>query len=923
MNPEQHQRVMAILGEAIEQEAESRAGWVDTVCAGDEAVRREVMRLLPQHTSAAQFLEESPLAAVTGNVRSMVGEQIGSYKLISEIGRGGMGAVYLASRADQQFSKRAAVKLIKRGMDTDFVVQRFRNERQILANLDHPNIAKLLDGGSTDSDLPYFIMEYVEGKPITDFAAARNLSINDRLALFRTVCAAVQYAHQNLVIHRDIKPSNILVTKDGEPKLLDFGIAKLLQTDDAPDTALTATAVRVMTPEYASPEQIKGERITTSSDIYSLGVLLYELLTGNRPYRVKSRQPEEIARAICEQQPEKPSTTVTRREESADAREKTDRQSTIGSRQLKGDLDNIVLKALRKEPARRYASVEQFSEDIRRHLEGLPVSARKDTFGYRASKFIQRNKLGVAAAAIVMVTMIGGITTTAWQAHRARVERAIAQERFDQVRTLAHSVLFDYHDSIAALPGSTKVREKLVKDALAYLDVLSGQAQNDNSLQRELAAAYLKVGDVQGRPYTSNLGQSDGALASYRKAVTILDHLSAGAPSDKEVISELATAHERIGNIQLRKGDFADALAQNQKALAMRQTLLSGDPSSRTYRSVVADSYLFVGDATQVSCREADCLQRALDMQRQALEIRETLYRENPVDLENQRAVAQAHTRVGFRMSQLFSMTKDKQYLAQWLQNDEAALTIRKDLAAADSTNAIDRRNFADQLMLTGSAQLANGDVDAAFRAFRSSLDVFKVLSAADPTNSEARTDISNVYSRLAKAYEQTNNETEARKNYDAALNIISQLLAEDPANEEELSVGAAFEQSLAVLSEKSGDFSQAVVDRTKQREFLERIVAIYPSADNIGWLIGNYENLAFEHLEKAGYSGFVGSAIKLDKPIVVRRGQEPEFLAAKEAYQKALDQLQKTNDGPYRTGRQEEELIKSAITKIDAALVK
>src|SRR5437868_1640699 len=304
-----------MLAEALERGIESRDAWVVTVCAGDEALRAEVARLLSLQKPAAQFLEESPLAAAAGkqdtNGRSMIGQRIGLYKIVSEIGRGGMGAVYLAERDDRQFTKRVAVKLIKRGMDTDFVVQRFRNERQILANLDHPNIARLLDGGATEADLPYFVMEYVGGDTIIKYAGANNLSTNERLKLFRTVCSAVQYAHQNLVIHRDLKPSNILVTKDGEPKLLDFGIAKLLQADGDAEGELTATAVRVMTPEYASPEQIRGERITTSSDVYSLGVLLYELLTGQRPYRVKSRQPEEIAKAICEQEPTKPSQMVS------------------------------------------------------------------------------------------------------------------------------------------------------------------------------------------------------------------------------------------------------------------------------------------------------------------------------------------------------------------------------------------------------------------------------------------------------------------------------------------------------------------------------------------------------------------------------------------------------------------------------------
>src|SRR2546425_6480124 len=360
MTPERYNQVMQIIDAVIDCDLAQREAILAETCAADESLRREVEVLLAHHQPAAEFMEDSPFEVRSRADEAFIGKHIGPYCITSTIGRGGMGAVYLAERADQQFTKRVAVKLIKRGMDTDFVVQRFRNERQILANLDHPNIARLLDGGATESDLPYFIMEYVDGQPISEYANTKNLSINERLKLFRTVCSAVQYAHQNLVIHRDLKPSNILVTKEGEPKLLDFGIAKLLQADGEAETALTATAVRVMTPEYASPEQVKGERITTSSDVYSLGVLLYELLTGQRPYRVKSRQPEEIAKAICEQEPARPSAAVRMTafrvptSVGSSVRDKSPTKvgslNTVNQKLLRGDLDNILLMALRKEP---------------------------------------------------------------------------------------------------------------------------------------------------------------------------------------------------------------------------------------------------------------------------------------------------------------------------------------------------------------------------------------------------------------------------------------------------------------------------------------------------------------------------------------------------------------------------------------------
>ncbi len=350
---------------------------------------------------------------------SPAGRLIGPYKIIRKIGHGGMGSVFLAARADDQYRKQVAIKLVKRGMDTDFIVSRFLSERQILASLDHPNIASLFDGGATADGLPYFVMEDIEGLPINEYCDTHNLSTTERLKLFSIVCAAVHYAHRKHIIHRDIKPTNILVTADGMPKLLDFGIAKILDPDlSIQTTGRTATARRLMTPGYASPEQVRGESVTTASDIYSLGVLLYELLTGHRPYHVRNRATDEIARVICEQEPEKPSTAITRIEEvhgddglrpirlTPESVSKTrDGSPEKLRRRLAGDIDNIVLMAIRKEPRRRYESVEQFSEDIRRHLEGRPVRARKDTLSYRSAKFINRNRAAVIEVALSMLVV--------------------------------------------------------------------------------------------------------------------------------------------------------------------------------------------------------------------------------------------------------------------------------------------------------------------------------------------------------------------------------------------------------------------------------------------------------------------------------------------------------------------------------------
>lgn len=399
MTNERWQKVEEIFEQAVEIPKAEREDFLTKTCNGDDELRREVEDLLAADEEAQDFIESPVISENTLSqflpdtiedsvAPNSIGRRIGAYQLIRELGRGGMGAVFLAQRADDEFRKRVAIKIIKRGMDSDFIVRRFRNERQILATLDHPNVARLLDGGTTEDGLPYFVMEYIEGEPIHYYCDSNRLSIRERLKLFQKICSAVNYAHQNLVIHRDLKPGNILVTKDGTPKLLDFGIAKLLNPELAADTlSPTQTGMRLMTPEYASPEQIKGERLTPASDIYSLGVLLYEILTGKRPYRFPSRAPHDIARVICEEDPEKPAKVLTS-ENDAVASKITGETQTLETLsrnrkttpenlqiELGGSLQNILLKTLCKSPHNRYQSATDFSEDIEAYLEGKPISA--------------------------------------------------------------------------------------------------------------------------------------------------------------------------------------------------------------------------------------------------------------------------------------------------------------------------------------------------------------------------------------------------------------------------------------------------------------------------------------------------------------------------------------------------------------------
>jgi serine/threonine protein kinase len=445
MTPNNWERAKELFAAALALDPSQRASFLAENCR-DDTLRRQVEKLLLDYREAGSFLddpvlnprikepsipagirqEEAPRSPQSAELLTtatsvdaedpMVGRQLGDYKLVRRVGQGGMAAVFLAVRADDEYRKQVAVKLVQPGLGDRDLSNRFRNERQTLAALDHPNIVKLLDGGSTSEGLPFLVMDYVEGSPIDEYCDQHKLSVDDRLRLFGKVCDAVQYAHHKLVVHRDLKPSNIMVVADGTPRLLDFGIAKVLNAGSSGQGLLvTQTGTRCMTPAYASPEQMRGKPVTRATDIYSLGVVLYELLTGHRPYRLRQHTPAEIERAICEQEPETPSTVISRVETdtSSDGRAITTTPESVSEtregqpdklrRRLRGDLDNIVLKALQKEPQRRYDSVEEFSQDIGRHLQHLPVKARRSTLAYRASKFVQRHRIEVSAAAIVLL----------------------------------------------------------------------------------------------------------------------------------------------------------------------------------------------------------------------------------------------------------------------------------------------------------------------------------------------------------------------------------------------------------------------------------------------------------------------------------------------------------------------------------------
>lgn len=766
-------QVKSVLGDALERaEAAERAAFLAQACAGDTSLRREVESLL-EHTSdrldvCAEELSIGGLEATS----PVAGQRIGAYELVREIGRGGMGAVYLARRADEEFQKEVAIKLLKRGTDTDEVLRRFRAEREILARLEHPNIARLLDGGTTADGLPYFVMEHVVGARITDFCFANNLDIRARIQLFLKVCAALQFAHQNLVVHRDIKPANILVTADGEPKLLDFGIAKLVDPTDETGDVTIAERQR-LTPAYASPEQVRGEPITTVSDVYSLGALLYELLAGRAPHRFLTTNPSptELLRVVTEDEPARPSVAAV---------------ESNAAHRLRGDLDRILLKALRKEPAERYRGAGSFAEDLRRYLDGLPVRARAATLGYRAGKFLRRNKRGVAIAAVLLLGGIAGTVMTVLSAREAKVQAELARRHFEDVRQLSNSFLFEFHSAIADLPGATAARQLLVTRALEYLDKLARAAQSEATLQLELAEAYLKIGDVQGKPYTSNLGDSAGAVRSYEKAAEIVAPLAAARRSDARRI--LSTALISLASVQVRMNELEAAAQNNTRALKIGEQLLADDPAhADEWRRLVIACHTGLGDTVQAGnhqLRDQALYRTAAEHYRRALPLAEELAASNPKSVPDLLLVARVCARIAGMLPALDAPGGEAVHFRESLALHDRNLELLGAAFEFDRTNSRVRRNIAGGMVAKAYARcVVATELRQAAADTKTAVEIFESLAQADPLNAEAQQDLSYGHYVKGWAHHLQGDGAAAADHYRASIRILEPLVQAHPNN--------------------------------------------------------------------------------------------------------------------------------------------
>ncbi len=567
MTPKQWQQIKSLFQEALKLSEDEQKHFLEKEC-NDNIVREKVSKMLKAHSEGADFLENQTFRAemfsdIDGEADRYFAQQIGQYKIEKLIGEGGMGHVYLAARQDD-FHKKVALKIIKRGMDTVALLSRFRQERQILANLVHPNIARLLDGGSTEDGLPYLVMEYIEGLPITKYSDQHKLSVPQRLNLFLQICEAISYAHQNLVVHRDIKPSNILVSEEGIPKLLDFGIAKILDPQAEESHGVTLEGARISTPEFASPEQIQGKPITTATDVYSLGVLLYILLTGQQPYYFDNRSSAAMEKVIVSTPPTKPSALLKKTEP---ARSKQSSDSPFGvpmeklHRQLEGDLDNIILKALQKEPELRYASVEQFSEDVQRHLKGLPVTAREASIRYRAVKFIRRHRVAMAAAMTIFLILISAIIGISWQAQIARDEAKKSKQALTFVKQMLLATdPFETGKELTVEQILDRASERISKE-------LEGQPEIESEIHSILGAAYQNLGKYEkakkqfeaNRTLLANLyGEKHSLVANaYRELAVDVHYLGNYKKADSLYRKSIAL-YRQIG--ETRSADYATAL---------------------------------------------------------------------------------------------------------------------------------------------------------------------------------------------------------------------------------------------------------------------------------------------------------------------------------------------------------------------------
>jgi serine/threonine protein kinase len=752
----------------------------------DPETRREVIALLAFESGSNITLERDIGHLVQHALTRLApqGTLCGPYRLDSLLGSGGMGSVYLAERVDGEVVRRVAIKLLRPGADSSRLRERFLAERQILANLSHPHIAKLLDAGHREDGQPYLVMEYIEGKAIDAYAAG--LGLRPTLRLFLKVCAAVSYLHRNLVVHRDLKPANILVTAEGEPKLLDFGIAKILDLINDP----AVTNMPVLTPNYASPEQALGGPASTATDVYSLGAVLYKLLTGVPPHHFGEDSAHDITAVISAGKIRPPSQLVPA---------------------LKGDLEIMLLKALRREPQERYATIDQFSDDLENYLESRPIRARKNETWYQTKKFFRRRWLPVSAVSLAMAGLSAGI----FVAHR---QQAIAQQRFLEVRQLAGRFI-DLHDDVAKLPGSTKIREKMVTTALDYLHNLSESAGNDPKLLAEIGQVYRKVGEAQGAPGQPNLGRAEDAMQSFRKAIEFESRAAALDPSYR---FDLAFCRSNFAYVAMLNGRFAESRSNLDAAVSLLDQLRKEQPENAELLALAAR---IAGDRGDISETEGN-LRDELAFAQEAARLEGEYARRNPTNEARARA---------YRGTTLVAWA-----LADNQRYEEALALLHKEapvieaLLAAEPENPSYLRqrmaaaNYEGQIYDNETGNCLGKPREAA-AALARYVEIARKLVAADPNNASARLSLASAYYKLSWPLGKIN-PRESLQVVQDGLHLFDEELARNPGDRVLRTGRARAKRHLAYAHQRNGDRIRARAAIQEAIAAQEQIAAESPS---------------------------------------------------------------------------------------------
>ena len=873
-------RIEAIFHEAQAAQAEARRDLIESRCAGDQEMASEVWSLLEACAAEERVTASRHAEPETGRENQPALKRVGPYEIERLLGRGGMGAVYLAHRADGQFEQTVAIKLIDLPLATEIFRERFRQERQILAELQHPFIARLLDGGVAAGGDPYLVMEYVDGAPIQRFCEEKPLAESQRIALFLRVCEAVQFAHQNFVVHRDLKPDNILVTEDGTPRLLDFGTAKLLSPSLAgPGVELTREGYQSFTPQYASPEQVLGNAITTATDTYSLGVLLYVLLTGTQPYELKELTTGEMLRVICEEAPRKPT------------------HAAGSEKRLDPDLQAILLKALRKEPKERYLTAEQLASDLRAYLEGLPVAARHGTLRYRATKFIRRNRLALAGAALLIATLAAGVAGVIWQARVANEERRKAEARSADLRQLSNSLLSELDEAIQQLPGSTGVQKLLVTRVLEHLDRMAKDAHGDRVTQLDLVDAYSRLGNLQGNSYAQNLGDVPGALQSIGKAIALAEPLGVGGSKDVEALRALALAQMYRSEILFGTPRMQETIASMQASIQTYDRIVALPGATPAEICEAATAYGVLGDELgQGGNQSLNDMPGALAAYRKDLDL---VARALSIDPKMMRA----------RRASVIGQLK----IAETESEADPAQALKDFRIGLERANALPKEELASLRMVRVRNSLLEGQADvlvslgeysSANALYAEVTQTVQHLAAADPQDSRALFDLQTALNQQAASYEaaadpelsatsidRRGNLAAAQKLLIQEIDVLERMLKQDPSNDECKPVLAGAEVRLATIQSKLHTAADSGALARKGLTALKDLA----KSDQASPTILDQAAGAFLKVEPASLRDPQFAVSSAERAVALSHGKTPSILLTLAQAYRATGQLEKS----------------------------